>query len=183
MNSVDINTQATILINLIRKELENVSFQEVCEFNLKDWESKIKEDELKFGGIYLFEINKEYSNISYQNWLEKFKEKWENDEIKKSALIYQNRFEILLYNEPEDKWLPFYIGKSENVFKRIKEHITKDKNSSTSALKLNSRKSVEASSFRLKVLRVEVDKENYNLILTEIEKRLREKHNPLVGKQ
>ena len=79
------------------------------------------------------------------------------------------------------EWIPIYIGKSKRIEGRIHEHIFKELHKTTFALKLNARENMENEKFRLKTIKCEI--ENYNMIVPAIEAQLRNRINPLIGKQ
>jgi len=74
-----------------------------------------------------------------------------------------------------------YIGKSRNIGSRIHGHIYKELHKTTFALKLQARKNLKNEIFRLKTIRIDV--KNYDAIVPRIEWQLRNKINPLIGKQ
>jgi hypothetical protein len=83
-------------------------------------------------GIYAFYIKpkKDYIDISS---LEK---DWNLESFKKFPKIVKKRFGK--YNS-DDGWFPFYIGKSEKLWSRIKENLTHDSQHATYGLKLRER--------------------------------------------
>lgn len=165
----------------IEKFAESLKFKIVQEFTF----SKIKEDlitkemkELDSQGIYFLEIYKGKDFENLKEWKVNFSEKWKKDKINKSPTIAANRLrELSEFNE----WIPFYLGKSEKIQKRITEHLTLEKEKSTYALKLNSRESLIKNRFRLSV--IQIDTKHYDLIMHKIEQVLRNKYKPIVGKQ
>jgi hypothetical protein len=78
-------------------------------------------------------------------------------------------------------YIPMYIGKSKRIKGRVYEHIFKDINKTTSALKLKARENIKNETFRLSFLRI--DTNNYDWIVPVIEKTLRNKLNLIIGKQ
>jgi len=77
--------------------------------------------------------------------------------------------------------MPIYIGKSEHVGDRIYQHLFKELKQSTSALKLMERKNLNKYTFRVSTIKVNVI--NYAEIVTRVEQELRNKINPVIGKQ
>lgn len=81
-----------------------------------------------------------------------------------------------------NQWIPLYIGKSKNISKRLQEHVfSKDMNAKTYALKLSHRKNLMGKSFRITA--IEVNVKNYDLILPVLESTLRNRINPIIGRQ
>lgn len=93
-----------------------------------------------------------------------------DDNINKGKYIY-----FAFYNKKI-----IYIGKSENIKKRVLEHFKKPANSTTSALKLEER--IHLYGLNLRLSFVEVKTEYYDLVMHKIEQELRKKYNPIVGK-
>ena len=99
--------------------------------------------------------------------------------------IIKKRFETNTQNED---WIPFYVGKSEKVGKRIWEHLNHHKKHATYGLKFN-----ERSIFKLKneikvgywLLPVDekIPFEIKQFIITNFESVIRKKLNPWIGKQ
>lgn len=73
------------------------------------------------------------------------------------------------------------MGKSENIGKRVSEHLYLAADKRTFALKLKARNLLEGNRYRLSVLRLGVV--NYPVLAPKIEEALRKKHLPLVGRQ
>jgi hypothetical protein len=86
-----------------------------------------------------------------------------------------------LRNEYDEQWLPLYIGKNKDIYKRIIEHIDLSPEKNTYAMKLRHRINTHGLEFRVTTLEFEVT--NYDFIIPHIERSLREKYNPLIGKQ
>lgn len=165
----------------IEKFTESLEFQFVHDFEL----SQLNEDllnkqieKLDFQGIYFFEIKRGNEFEDFEKWKHNFRKKWVEDNINKSPAIASQR----LNNHSEfNEWIPFYLGKSEKIQKRILEHISLPITSTTSALKLKLRTNFQKDTFRLSVAKIET--QHYALVMHKIEQVLRKKHNPIVGKQ
>jgi hypothetical protein len=74
-----------------------------------------------------------------------------------------------------------YLGKSKRVNKRLWEHVNLPIEKPTTALKLASRTNMNLNDFRFSTIKIEVV--NYDLIMPQLESSLRDKHNPLLGRQ
>ena len=77
--------------------------------------------------------------------------------------------------------IPMYIGKSKQIGGRVRQHIYKELGKPTFALKLNARENMRNKTFRLNVIRV--PPENYDWVMPVIEKTLRNRINPIIGRQ
>lgn len=81
------------------------------------------------------------------------------------------------------KYIPFYLGKSENIKKRIITHITGSNESTTYSLKTKSRPNlIQNINFRLGTLSLDINTSGYFCIEL-LEKNVRELLNPIIGKQ
>lgn len=153
----------------------------ICEFKLnKIHIPEIPWGTLKYPGIYLIEIKNDKKFSSFESWVVNFKNEWEDEKYLKCFTPNLKKKRIKQHTNLEE-WIPIYIGKSKKIEGRIHEHIFKELHKTTFALKLNARENLENDKFRLKTIKCEVD--NYDLIVPIIESQLRNKINPLIGKQ
>lgn len=160
--------------------IKEVDFIELLEFKLNEAENKIPWNDIAFQGIYLFEIKNNGSHFSFDEWANSFKSRWEDE---KYLRRFTPNLQKMRIGEHKDLngWIPLYIGKSKNIGNRIREHIYKELEKTTFALKLNARENLQNETFRLKTIKIEV--ENYDAIVPRIEWQLRNKINPIIGKQ
>jgi hypothetical protein len=132
-------------------------------------------------GLYVFFIKPKEHYIS----IEMLEKDWLETEFSNYPKIIKKRFETNTQNED---WIPFYVGKSEKVGKRIWEHLNHHKKHATYGLKFN-----ERSIFKLKneikvgywLLPVDekIPFEIKQFIITNFESVIRKKLNPWIGKQ
>ena len=172
----DITTQ----LEKIKEIGKDLKFQEVCKFQVKEKIEEIPWEDLKHQGLYLFEvkINSKYSD--YSDWVNEFKLKWEDPKYIKSFTPNFKKKRIHAHSELKE-WMPLYLGKSRNLRTRVKTHIFKELQKPTFAMKLLARENLKGETFRLSKIRLDV--KNYDTILPKVESQLREKINPLIGKQ
>lgn len=182
------------------KRISEKDFDDICEFQLGVSQDEIGLDRLHKNdtGIYLFEIKRDI-NVKYEDWIENFTNKFrgrENDEK-----FFLHKFTPNVINKRKNnhktkegkqelEWIPLYLGKSMDIKKRVLIHIFSELGKPPFALKLNNRLNEDGNiifskeSFRLKVLRLQnVNPETYNAIVSYLEKLLREKLSPIVGRQ
>lgn len=181
----------TSQLQLIDDKLSKIEFDEVCEFCLKDINKNTNIlDKLDFKGLYLIEIKRDISQ-DYTDWVDLFTKKFrgiEGDEKKFLHKFTPNVIEKRKYKHKEEnkEWIPFYIGKSKKIRSRVITHLFSPLGKPPFALKLKERE-IDGISvfgdelFRLKTIRIDVV--NYDVIVTHLEKQLRKKLNPIVGKQ
>lgn len=132
-------------------------------------------------GLYVFFIKPKEKYTS----IEMLEKDWIVDDFSNYPKIIKKRFVTI--NQNED-WIPFYLGKSENVGKRIWEHLNHHKKHATYGLKLK-----ERTEFKLKN-EIEVGywilpadektpKEIKQFIITNFECMIRKILKPWIGKQ
>jgi hypothetical protein len=79
------------------------------------------------------------------------------------------------------EWFPLYIGKSQSIAKRVKEHIDLELKKPTTAMKLLERVNIYGAKFRISTIKINVN--NYDLIVPEFENYFRDKINPIIGRK
>lgn len=133
-------------------------------------------------GVYVFYIKplKAYS-------LEELSADWNFDGYSNYPRIIKSKFSF--YDEINtEKWYPFYIGKAENLGSRINEHINHKGDNATYGLKLKDRKFFNPQNIKYSYWEFPEDLENSpkdikQFLLRHLEKELREKIKPWIGKQ
>ena len=173
-------------LNIIWKNIRNNNLITPLEEEFKaNKESIVKFDSNVIGngfGIYIFYI-KPTKIYNIKNLISD----WNQKGYIKYPKVVKKRFSkhknINIKNE-----YPFYIGKSEKLGNRIKEHITYEKTASTFSLKLKGRdffdeKNITFSYWKLPDELDNCTKEIKQFIITQIERELRNKLNPWIGKQ
>lgn len=171
----------TTSVAALKKEIELLNFNEICEFKLnKEHIPEIPWGTLNYPGIYLLEIKNNGKFDSFETWVNDFKKKWEDEAYRRWFTPNLKKKRIEKHTSLEE-WIPIYIGKSKRIEGRVHEHIFKELTKTTFALKLNAREHLQSEIFRLKTIKCEV--ENYDLILPIIESELRDRINPLIGRQ
>lgn len=132
-------------------------------------------------GIYFIEI---YPQKDFD--FQVFEDNWKSNIIKTPNII-KNR----ITDKSNEKWYPFYIGKSEKLYSRINEHCFHQANKTTYGLKLGCRTELlKQAQFRFSFYEVaNRSPENVKLksalqfIITNLEKELRDELKPWIGKQ
>ena len=136
----------------------------------------------KYPGIYRIDVSTAGQTHEVADWISAFRSEWEHDDYKKkftpNLKIKRIAHHLRL---PLPEWMPLYLGKSKNVGARVGGHISLGLDKTTFALKLKARPSMAARVFRLHALEMHV--KNYDLVVPALESALRERFNPLVGKQ
>lgn len=144
----------------------------------------VRDEELiqehKYPGVYLIEIECSGNDLDFSTWLDDFRNNWEDPTYKKkwTPNIKKKRIEK---HHVLKNWMPLYIGKSKNVSKRVLEHLNLRLEQPTTGLKLKARTNMNSSNFRFSTIKVDVV--NYDIIMPMTEKALRERINPILGRQ
>lgn len=177
--SAHISDIATNLIDVNFDTENGLSFILSEEFDNKLFFSPVKRK-----GVYLFELNLDSDILpgkKRETKIRNFAEAWskkKQDSFFSSSVIKKR---LSMYQNFDKQWLPIYIGKNKDVYKRIREHINLSPAKNTYAMKLKHRSNLHDLQFRVSVL--EIDVINYDFIVPHIERILRDKYNPLIGKQ
>jgi len=170
------------------KKIKSIANKLEFEINGKEFKlnkNHIKEiewDKFQYKGLYLFEIKNTTSYTSFDDWISDFREKWEDKRYVKCFTPNIRKKRLHKHREkPLSEWIPLYIGKSQKPKGRVHEHIFKELNKTTFALKLNARENLKDEIFRVST--IELDLENYSELMSLIESTLRDKYSPIIGRQ
>ncbi len=135
-------------------------------------------------GVYFFELKspddyrfgKKASTI-----LQNIKKYWKHRSVRAmwSPGIKDSR--VSVHKEFIDGWIPFYIGKSRYLEKRVREHVFQDRGKTSFGMKLKARKNLYGLEFRISYIKIDV--KNYDMIVPYVESAMRNKYNPITGKQ
>jgi len=171
-----ISNQLTLLSNMA----ENLHFMEVCQFELTTNTNAVCNQDHFYPGIYFFEIQNANKSLDAATWFNDFTALWRHPDYHMRWVPGIKKMRVTAHKEVGD-WIPLYIGKSKNVGARINEHIIKELAKTTFAMKLKARTNLYGANFRVKALKMDVA--NYNVVVPHLENLLRNKWNPIVGKQ
>ena len=140
-------------------------------------------------GVYVFYIEPKIDIVGYDD----FKKLWEIDH-NGNTIKYIPRAKK--YKKSCEKFKPlerekercFYVGKSQDLIQRIREHINSKTSESTYALKLSKQKKIlENAVFKYSYFCLTKekpkDKDSMNFLLEILEKKIRKELRPLIGKQ
>lgn len=195
MSYVEIFKQATDAISPINQLLKDDLFISSCAERLRGegvvFEADSKDITVPYegSGIYMFWADfTSWSNDSNHTWsklLSEFLDSWDKPTESVSYFPKSNRgrAKTTLGNTEHGNIVPFYLGKSEHLAKRVDQHLYLDPNKKTYALKLKSRSEfLSGIIFQVTWLPLETTKDNYFLV-SKVESLLREELSPIVGKQ
>lgn len=175
-----IDIELTKQFDLLQKEILSIEFEEICEFKILEAHNKIPWNELVYSGVYLLEIRNDKKSDQFELWIDSFREKWEDEKYMRKFTPNIKKKRIKTHNDLKE-WVPIYIGKSKNIGSRVHGHLYTELNKTTFALKLLARENLFNESFRLHTIKINV--ENYDAIVPRIEWQMRNKINPIIGKQ
>lgn len=161
------------------------------EFSYSDIESIKLTKFNKMCGLYYLEVKFEDNFEQFTNkksLIDKIAVDWKEGCSGKCPKINKERMgtrDIKSYKNR--KWIPFYLGKSKELDNRLEEHLTgAEKGEGTYKLNLqhNNNELFKNAKYRVKIIEVkELKEDKYYWVLTRIESELREKLNPICGKQ
>lgn len=176
MNRItSIDEKFSPLYEEIVKVASEIDIPYICDL---DDEAKIATQ--TFSGIYRIDISTLDEACSVSEWIDKFRLVWEQEKYMKKFTPNLKKKRITKHKTLTE-WLPLYLGKSKNINKRVLEHINLPLEKTTFALKLNARH--EMKNYKLRLCALHVPVKNYNLIVPALESALRDRFNPLIGKQ
>lgn len=167
---------AYLRLSRIAEELE---FTCLCEFTLQNMDN-IEWDQLNFQGIYLFEIRNNGLYEDFPSWAKNFSDEWHDEKYRKRFVSNIKAKRIKKHTELLP-WIPLYIGKSKNIRERVHDHIFKSLDQTTFAMKLAAREHLKKETLRLSFIKVETA--HYDWVTPVLEGMLRDRINPIIGKQ
>jgi hypothetical protein len=160
--------------------ISDLNFTQIAEFTLDENLSSICDLRDDYPGLYLFEIKNDNLNVDISTWINDFASLWAHPDYHKRFVSGIKKKRVIFHTKMLD-WIPIYLGKNKSVKSRINEHLNKGIDKTTFAMKLKARTNIYGHMFRVSTLEIKVD--NYNLIVPHIESHLRERINPIIGKQ
>lgn len=172
-------------LSAIRAKIEEIAdreaFVESFEFknDLSDEAVKNIKATHKYAGLYLFEIETNEES-DHQKWFSEFISNWDTSRLYQKHVPTTKKSRIDAHKEIK-KWMPLYIGKSKKIWDRLDNHIKFDIDKTTFAIKFRIRDEFKDVNFRFSTIRIDAD--NYDIVAPVFESFLRNKFNPLVGKQ
>ena len=170
----EFDSNITNYIGQLKERIKDITFDTSLAVSFKisnQLDAKSLFTYKKKQGIYLFELNldsgilngsKRATRISdfAKNWAKK-----KNDSFFSSSVIKKR---LNLRTNYDEQWLPLYIGKNKDLYKRIVEHIELSPQKNTYAMKLKHRPNVHGLEFRVST--IELDVKNYDFIVPHIER-------------
>lgn len=176
----------------IRGEITNPITMDKLEAELKltakplDAFDGLNELELsELAGIYYIEAHFPFKTAKA---LIDFGDKWGKFRSKEDLPIgisryYQNRANNHTELIEKSEYIPFYLGKATNIKLRIMEHLNGSLDSDTYSLKLKSRPEIIKNiNFKISYITLDINQDAYFGVEL-IEKNLRGRLNPIIGKQ
>lgn len=163
---------------IITGHCKNLKFDEIFKFRLSQNVPYLDSNSYNANGIYLFEIKNTEPTLSVHEWTLKFNGLWKND-----AVTYYSAVRKMRVNSHNkfDEWVPIYLGRASHVGLRINEHIHSAADKRTFSMKLKARNNLYGEEFKVSLITLKI--QNYNMIAPIIESTLRNKLNPICGRQ
>ena len=179
MNSIQVlDAELCKLQQAFSRVAADAEFNYVCSLSN---EALIKQQAYK--GIYLIEIRTTGPHKDLASWFTAFQADWEHPKFKSSFTPNTKKKRIAAHRTLSE-WMPLYIGKAKIVSSRVWEHVDLELQAKTFALKLRQRPTLKLRDFRLSTINLTaLDVQNYDLVAPAVEQAMRNKLNPLVGRQ
>lgn len=173
---IRLDQQVTKLLSGFRLIAEALEMPEFCA--LSDLDRVAVLDDI--AGLYRIDVKVEEPSSDAADWITELRQEWEQEQYKRK---FTPNFKLkrMKKHSTLQEWMPLYLGKSKHVGKRVREHVQLPLDATTFALKLRARPEMDRREFRLHVLPVPVV--NYDFLVPALESALRDRFNPLIGKQ
>lgn len=174
------------------KLIEKVQFEEnlTLELTLGNYDLNLFNTLPRCPGIYFFSmkipiIHQAYSLLD--NNIQNFSQVWKEYDGKSIIWTPGLKIKRCLYhlNENRDQdfyregWIPLYLGKSENIQNRVRQHFEQNPMQHTFGMKLGARKNMEGISIKIQLIPFNFS--NSKTILPYIETKIRNRLNPIIG--
>lgn len=176
----NIDRELSFNVNQIHQIADTLIFEEYFRFKMQEDLPDLSIGTLNFPGVYFFEIQNNHGCENISNFLSEFKDKWEFPEYKYCFVPNTIAKRLICHTAPMD-WVPLYIGISKNITSRLQSHLYMPMTATTFAMKLLARKNLVG--YNIRISAIEINVTNYDLILPKIESFLRNKFNPIIGRQ
>lgn len=179
MNSLQhLDSELSKLRSAFSQVAADVSFEHVCSLT-----NEPLIDQQTYEGVYLIEMRTSGPHRDLASWFAAFQAEWEHPSFKDKFTPNTKKKRIAAHTSLAE-WMPLYVGKSKKVSARIWEHLNLELQAKTFALKLRQRPSLKLRDFRLSTINLTaLGIKNYDLVAPALEQAMRNKFNPLVGKQ
>jgi hypothetical protein len=172
----DMDKQLANVFETFEDLAAQVNLEVICD--LKD-DSRIREQ--VYPGIYLIEMKTTTEHAGISEWMNWFKAEWDHERYAKK-FVPTTKKKRIRGHEALKEWMPVYLGKSKRIAGRVIEHIYLELEKPTFAMKLRSRGDFFTNNaFRLSTAHIDIA--HYDLIMPMVERSLRRRLNPIVGKQ
>jgi len=164
------------LLERFTRAVTRLKFKGICELTCME-----KIDSQRYKGVYLIEIRVHPRDSDLERWMTRFRKQWDNPRYRR-AFTNTTKEKRIAKHQRLRRWMPLYIGKSRCVGKRVREHIELPMRARTTAMKLRDRGRFFARNrFRLKT--IEIESKYYDVWVPMVERAMRDKFNPIVGRQ
>lgn len=158
---------------------QSLIFEQLCEFSMNNLET-IPWEKLNFQGLYLIEIKNDLKYNAFKEWSEEFCFRWQDPLYVRRWVSNPKKMRLAKHTELKE-WIPLYIGKSKKIKDRLYEHIHLKLEQPTTGLKLLVRENMQNEIFRVSFINIPT--QNYDWVMPKFEKILRDRINPIIGRQ
>jgi hypothetical protein len=177
-----IDESVTNCMDSLPEAIRALKFTDAITFNIEQADELINYNELQFPGVYYLEISNSDRTADFKTWSDDFLEKWHHEDYLRKFTPNSRKMRLKAHRDATNfEWVPLYLGKSRNIGNRVHQHIHLGLEKPTFALKLKARTNVHDLKFRLSFIKIDV--KNYNVIMPLVESQLRNRFNPILGRQ
>lgn len=174
-----IDQKITSLQIELQEYAQSLKFEQLCEFSMKNLEN-IPWEKLNFQGLYLIEIKNDLRYNLFNEWSKEFCSRWQDPLYLRRWVSNPKKIRLAKHTELRE-WIPLYIGKSKRIKDRVYEHIHLKLEQPTTGLKLKVRENMQNEIFRVSFINIPT--QNYDWVMPKFEKILRDRINPIIGRQ
>jgi hypothetical protein len=135
---------------------------------------------LAYPGVYKIDIRTTDLHADLPSWISWFEPLWHAPDYKLRFVPNIRKGRVRMHTELL-QWMPLYVGKSRCVSKRVREHLSLPIDKNTFALKLSARQNLVGQEFQVSAIKLSVN--NYDVFAPRLENIMRNRFNPIVGKQ
>lgn len=79
----EIDDQISNQLSSLDKIVNELKFNEICQFKIQNEIKEIPWDDIVYSGVYLIEIKNNKKFISFKSWVGAFEKEWENEKYHK----------------------------------------------------------------------------------------------------
>ena len=107
----EIDNEISKQLKTLKQISNEIEFEYVCQFRIKNQIDEIPWIELEHEGLYLFEIQIKDKKTTFEEWIKDFQDKWQYEKYRGKSTPSLKKKRITFQKQNFSEWLPIYIGK------------------------------------------------------------------------